>query len=238
MDINPDNIKTSSWAAAKPTQAGNSGWVRTPPNRSKERIERNPAIVQVAAVAIIRPAPEAKPISDHKASGYIGVHKSESLKSFIEVARNREEIREIIDQANRLSPGEKAISADEFERRLQEIKEKKEEAKEKAKVAADNYRNDPVILRFKRAFSDIRSDVVRIFADDNQELRHILSETAEVQSQKDQANEKLEQKQASKKEKMKERKKWDDRLLQTGITRPLRSFVLAPHRAPSSVAPL
>jgi hypothetical protein len=166
--------------------AVNVGWVKgtTPPR--KERIERNPAVV-VAVASLSLPQAEPKPISEHKTTVVLGVHRSATLNSLLKEARNREEIREIIDQANKDNP-----SPEEFEKRLIELRDAKAVKEEVVITAKRGEVIDLVPLRFQKALSELKLAIAQAFSDADQKLAQEMKETAAARELKDRLEKRFE----------------------------------------------
>jgi hypothetical protein len=155
-----------------------TGWVKAQLPPRKERVERNPAVLAaVAALAV--PPPEVKPISEHKTTVVLGVHRSPALASLLREARNREEIREIIDQANKGNPDKEV-----FEKRLQLIADEKASKKETVVVAEKSVPQDLFQLRFQKAFSDLKTAIVKAFSDADRKLAQEIKAEALSKEQK------------------------------------------------------
>lgn len=156
-----------------------TGWVKAQLPPRKERVERNPAVVAaVAALAV--PPPEVKPISEHKTTVVLGVHRSPVLASLLREARNREEIREIIDQANKDNPDKEA-----FEKRLQLIADEEALNNETVVVAEKGMSQDLFQLRFHKAFSDLKTAIAKAFSDADRKLAQEIKAEALNKEQKE-----------------------------------------------------
>lgn len=216
-----NNTPLSPWTHAKPTASPRKTFL-------KEQPVKNPVPLIAPELIISTLIQSSLTLSSPTVSKSVivlGVHRSETLKALVNQAKNLDEVRDIIDEANAGNPDSK-----EFEARLKKIQAIKNLETESTVDKELSLDNDFVLQNFHVALSNLKLKIAKTFNDNDHKLREELKASQKTNDEKAKVEKKFEKRESWKKEQQKERVRWDAFLINALVTLPLRPFVQSPHR--------